>query len=94
MSSRLAETLSPNDVAGATVHEYSKPFKWAMKLPPFPSDPHYDAKAWEYCRTTRDPVACCFGMLRTGTALTWLTDNGVIGRIRQSRRSDNFHQRM
>ena len=46
---QVGRALSPNDVAGATVHEYPKPFKWAMKLPPFPSDPHYDAKAWELC---------------------------------------------
>ena len=47
---QVGRTLSPNDVAGATIHEYSKPFKWATKsAPPFPSDPHYDAKAWEYC---------------------------------------------
>ena len=32
------------------IHKYPKPFEWAIKKPPpFPSDPHYDAKAWEYC---------------------------------------------
>ena len=47
---QVGRALSPNDVAGATIHEYPKPFKWAIKkLPPFPSDPHYDAKAWEFC---------------------------------------------
>ena len=47
---QVGRTLSPNDVAGATIHEYPKPFKWATKnQPPFPSDPHYDAKAWELC---------------------------------------------
>ena len=36
-------------MADATIHEYAKKFGWATKnLPPFPSDPHYDAKAWEY----------------------------------------------
>ena len=47
---QVGRTLSPNDVAGATIHVYPKPFKWATKnAPPFPSDPHYDAKAWEFC---------------------------------------------
>ena len=47
---QVGRALSPNDVAGATIHKYPKPFKWATKnAPPFQSDPHYDAKAWEYC---------------------------------------------
>ena len=42
--------LRAKDVAGATIYKYPKPFEWAIKkLPPFPSDPHYDAKAWEFC---------------------------------------------
>ena len=47
---QVGRALSANDVAGATIHVYPKPFKWATKNePPFPSDPHYDAKAWELC---------------------------------------------
>jgi hypothetical protein len=47
---QVGHKLSAHDVAGATVHVYPKPFEWAVKnLPPFPSDGHYDAKAWEYC---------------------------------------------
>ena len=47
---QVGRKLSANDVAGAKIHEYPKPFGWAIKKqPPFPSDPHYDAKAWEYC---------------------------------------------
>jgi hypothetical protein len=47
---QVGRTLSPNDVAGAKVHAYAGPFGWAVKnAPPFPSDPHYDAKAWELC---------------------------------------------
>ena len=46
---QVGRELSPADVADATIHEYAKKFGWATKnLPPFPSDPHYDAKAWEY----------------------------------------------
>ena len=47
---RVGRKLSATDVAGATIYVYPKPFEWALKkLPPFPSDPYYDAKAWEYC---------------------------------------------
>jgi hypothetical protein len=47
---QVGRPLSANEVAGATVHEYPKPFKWATKNAlPFQSDQHYDAKAWEYC---------------------------------------------
>ena len=47
---QVGRPLSANDVAGATIHEYPKQFEWAIKnKPPFPSDPHYDAKAWEFC---------------------------------------------
>jgi hypothetical protein len=47
---QVGRPLGPNNVAGATIHEYPEKFGWALKnLPPFPSDPHYDAKAWEYC---------------------------------------------
>ena len=31
--------------------------------PPFPSDPHYDAKAWEYCVKHKGHGAFCFGTL-------------------------------
>ena len=93
---QVGRTLSPNDVAGAMIHVYPEPFKWATKsAPPFPSDPHYDAKAWEVCLSSQGSGQRAFlERHRTGTALTWLTDNGAIGRIRQSRRSDNFHKRM
>jgi hypothetical protein len=47
---QVGRKLSANDVADATIHEYAKKFGWALKnQPPFPSDPHYDAKAWELC---------------------------------------------
>ena len=45
---QVGRPLRAKDVAGATIYVYPKPFKWATKNgPPFPSDPHYDAKAWE-----------------------------------------------
>jgi hypothetical protein len=47
---QVGRALSAKDVAGAMIHKYPKPFEWAIKkLLRFPSDPHYDAKAWEYC---------------------------------------------
>ena len=80
---QVGRALSPNDVAGATIHEYPKPFKWATKnAPPFQSDPHYDAKAWEYC--LKHKGAGCRAVLechRPCTALTGLAENEAIGRI-------------
>jgi hypothetical protein len=47
---QVGRELSPADVAGAAIHVYPKKFGWATKdKVPFPSDPHYDAKAWEFC---------------------------------------------
>jgi Pyridoxal-phosphate dependent enzyme len=47
---QVGRPLSANEVPGATIHKYPKDFAWAIKdKPPFPSDPHYDAKAWEFC---------------------------------------------
>jgi len=48
----VGRTLSPQDVAGATIHKAGIPFSKALKeRPPFPSCPHYDAKAWRICKT-------------------------------------------
>lgn len=47
---QVGRALSPNDVAGATIHEYPVPFgRVAQTKPPIPSDPHYEGKAWEQC---------------------------------------------
>ncbi len=47
---QVGRALSQRDVAGATVHVYPLPFGREARIkPPFPSDPHYDAKAWELC---------------------------------------------
>ena len=83
---QVGRALSPNDVAGATIHVYPEQYKWATKnLAPSPSDLHYDAKAWEYRLSLKHKGSGCRAFLecyRTGTALTWLTDNGAIGPIR------------
>jgi len=48
---QIGRGLKPDDVAGAIIHRHSLPFARAAKsIPPFPSDSHYDAKAWEICR--------------------------------------------
>ncbi len=53
---QVGRELSQADVAGATIHAYDRPFgKPARVAPPFPSDPHYDAKAWEICQKERGP---------------------------------------
>ena len=45
---QVGRELEANDVANATIHIYPRPFSdVANTLPPFPADPHYDAKAWE-----------------------------------------------
>ena len=47
---QVGRDLTPREVAGAQVHPYPLAFgKVAKTTPPFPSDPHYDAKAWEVC---------------------------------------------
>lgn len=45
---QVGRELEAKDVASATIHIYPRPFSNVAKnSPPFPSDPHYDAKAWE-----------------------------------------------
>lgn len=45
---QVGRPLAPVDVARAMIHVHRLPFARALDaLPPFPSDPHYDAKAWE-----------------------------------------------
>lgn len=51
---QVGRKLSPAEVAGAVIHEAGMPFAKALReQPPFPSDPHYDAKAWKICRQRR-----------------------------------------
>jgi len=43
-------------VAGATMHKHGLPFgAVARTKPPFPADPHYDAKAFEICLARHGP---------------------------------------
>lgn len=51
---QVGRELKPADVAGATIHKAALPFSKAIKgQPPFPSCPHYDAKAWQICKARR-----------------------------------------
>lgn len=58
---QVGRELQPQHVAGATVHVYPRPFSDVAKtLPPFPSDPHYDAKAWETMTARKGPGRVVF----------------------------------
>ena len=58
----VGRTLSPADVGGAKIHKAGLPFSKALKeRPPFPSCPHYDAKAWRICKANKG----------SGTILFW-----------------------
>ena len=51
---QVGRKLSAEDVAGAEIHVAKLAFEKPCKADvPFPSDPHYDAKAWEICRVKK-----------------------------------------
>ncbi len=51
---QVGRALTADDVAGATIHVHPLAFGQTCKThPPFPSDPHYDAKAWEIAKARR-----------------------------------------
>lgn len=51
---QVGRKLESAEVAGATIHIYPRSFGQCAKIkPPFPSDPHYDAKAWETATARR-----------------------------------------
>lgn len=48
---QVGRKLSPDEVAGATIHVHSLAYSQQSKADcPFPADPHYDRKAWEICK--------------------------------------------
>lgn len=58
---QVGRQLRPADVAHATVHVHPLAFgAVARRAPPFPSDPHYDAKAWEVCEQRKGPGRVLF----------------------------------
>lgn len=51
---QVGRELSPKDVCGAIIHKQPLKFGQSFKgRVPFPSDPHYDAKAWGECIARR-----------------------------------------
>lgn len=53
---QVGRTLAADEVAGATIHVHPLAFgQECRSMPPFPSDPHYDAKAWEIAKARRGP---------------------------------------
>src|SRR5947199_5999635 len=60
---QVGRALSPSDVACASIHVYPAPFgREGREKPPFPSDPHYDAKAWEQCAARKNHGRDYFGI--------------------------------
>lgn len=48
---QVGRDLAPETIGRATLHVHKLDFSQRCKTqPPFPSDPHYDAKAWEICQ--------------------------------------------
>jgi len=58
---QVGRELDAHDVAGAAIHIHPRPFSDVAKtMPPFPSDPHYDAKAWETMTARKGPGRIVF----------------------------------
>lgn len=58
---QVGRELAAKNVAGAAIHIYPRPFSaFAKSTAPFPSDPHYDAKAWETMTARKGPGRVVF----------------------------------
>ena len=58
---QVGRALVPQDVAGAAIVRYPRPYDFALHgAAPFPADPHYDAKAWEVCARDHGPGVVLF----------------------------------
>ena len=58
---QVGRELAAKNVAGAAIHIYPRPFSAvANSTAPFPSDPHYDAKAWETMTARKGPGRVVF----------------------------------
>lgn len=67
---QVGRALSPDEVAGATIHVYPIPFSRRGPAAPFPSDPHYDSKAWDFCAKRRShSEGCLFWNVLGGTTI-------------------------
>lgn len=53
---QVGRKLNAADVLGAEIHVHPRKFGERCRVaPPYPSDWHYDAKAWEICRQRKGP---------------------------------------
>jgi hypothetical protein len=58
---QIGREITTRDVAGARIHVHPKKFGERATIgTPFPSDLHYDAKAWEFCLAMRGPGEVLF----------------------------------
>jgi hypothetical protein len=58
---QIGREITPRDVAGARIHVHPKKFGERAAIgAPFPSDLHYDAKAWEICLAKHGPGEVLF----------------------------------
>lgn len=66
---QVGHKLESADVAGAEVIAYDRPFGGvARSSPPFPADPHYEAKAWEIATARRGPGRVLFWNVAAGAS--------------------------
>jgi hypothetical protein len=66
---QVGRTLTPHDVAAATIHVHPAPFgRKPRSRPPFPSDAAYEAKAWELMMPRKATGRAVFWNV-TGSAL-------------------------
>lgn len=71
---QVGRELSVNEVDGATIHVHPLAFgQTCRSRTPFPSDPHYDAKAWEIAKARRGAGLVLFWNV-TGPASQELTE--------------------
>jgi len=74
---QVGRTLSSEDVAGAKIHIHNLKFSQKTKFKtPFPSDNHYDAKAYELCLKLKKSKDVLFWNV-TGPANFYLKELGV-----------------
>ena len=68
---QIGRAISAADCAGAAIHIYPLAFsRPARGAPPFPADPHYDAKAWEFCLGGGRPGALFWNVTGPAGAVT------------------------
>ena len=54
----VGRDIPPDKVGHCDLYRYHRPFEATGKPTPFPSDPHYEAKAWEVAKARYHPSSC------------------------------------